>query len=167
LRLDQLPEHVAKGIAGIRVISTKHLGKSLKGKCRWCRGPVVAPRRNWCGEKCINLFLQLRDLPSTIIDIDKGRCQICNCDVLYLAYLIRTWYYKSELEQKDIQESYPDWFQDSHPRYSKTWAVDHIIPCWKSGTSTSENLQILCFIDHQTKTNREASERAKYRRKKK
>ena len=169
MRLDELPKHVALAIRGIRSITTKHLGRVLKGKngknlCRWCRGPLEGRRKSWCSDACVGLFYKLQDCPDQVLDFDKGKCRGCGCDVLAMQYMLRVWDYKSKEERKAFRDTYPDWFKGSEPRFKIPYAVDHRKPIWKNGTSTSCNLQILCSVCHAIKTSREATARAKSKR---
>ncbi len=165
-----LPEHIQKSIVGVRTITAKCLGRVLKGTngknlCRWCRGKLEGRRSSWCSDRCVQNFVSLRDCASTILDRDKGRCQTCNCDVLELEYILKSWKFKSEDEKQPFRDKYPDWFRsDGTLKYSKPYAIDHITPIWNKGTSTTDNLQILCAVHHRIKTSKEATDRAKRKR---
>jgi hypothetical protein len=47
----------------------------------------------------------------------------------------------------------------------KGYQVDHIIPLWKGGSDTPDNMQLLTLEEHHKKTAQEAHERAKLKRK--
>ena len=169
MRLDELPKHIATAIKGVRTITVKSLGRVLKGKngknlCRWCRGPLAGRRTSWCGSKCTDSFLQLQSCGSSILDRDKGRCQSCNCDVLEMEYILKSWKYKVPAEQAILLTKHPDWFKNGGLRFKTPYQVDHVKPLHLLGTSTSCNLRILCSLCHIKKSSKEASSRAKKKR---
>lgn len=175
--LKDLPQHVQEAIKGVRIITAKVLGepKDKLGNpvCKWCRGPITQKRRrSWCSDRCVRVLKQLENVPNTILDRDKGRCQNCQCDVLALQYMIDGWYHRTLTEQELYYLRYPAWFKGTpstnpHPlKYRKAWELDHYpVSIVEGGTSTSCGLRTLCTACHKFLSGRQHSERLKQRRK--
>ena len=126
-----------------RVVTADQWGKpdrNADGKpiCRWCRGPVVAPRRTFCGDTCVHEW-KIRSSPwyvrREVKKRDKGICQLCGFNVV-----------KAHREWTRAKPSAGDraarraWRQ-ARPR----WEADHIVPVADGGGECGlENYRLLC-----------------------
>jgi len=56
-----------------------------KGRCSWCGGPVLPPRRSWCSQACVDEWA-IRSSGShvrhRVRDRDKGICAQCGFDAV-------------------------------------------------------------------------------------
>ena len=73
-----------------RVVTADQWGKpeldgSGKPVCRWCRGPVLPPRRTFCGDACVHEW-KIRSSPwyvrREVKKRDKGTCRLCGLNVV-------------------------------------------------------------------------------------
>lgn len=171
MRLQDLPDHIQESIKGVRDITSSMLGETMMGSngkplCRWCRGAITLSRRQtWCSDRCVRMYKQLVAVPEKILDRDKGRCQYCQVDVLELEWLIKIFDYRDETQQDLLALKYPMMVERKEERwrlkYKISFNIDHKIPLWSGGTSTEENMQLLCITCHLFKNAKEATERSR------
>jgi hypothetical protein len=147
--------------------------------CRWCKGRVVPPKRNWCADPaCLEEWL-FRTRPavfrSVIYSRDGGRCRSCGLrlPLLDMDYLV------AQLYQSDIAMTLdkgavlgPDGFPAGRgqwlewigvasdwrarhrlPPQRSAWEVDHVVPVSEGGAWFDKyNLKLLCVPCHRIKT---------------
>ena len=195
MNLKDLPLHVQEAIRGIRIVSTRNLkivkGKDGKPRCTWCRQPITEKRRrSWCSASCVEDFESLLATPNMILERDEGKCRQCKLDLneLYAVWkelqniqstLFTYSRFQSVLSQKQasrteenlklIAESkleYPALFHRNESLVDITYHIDHVVPVWEGGTSTADNMVLLCVSCHYKKTSKEATKRARRKREK-
>ena len=73
-----------------RVVTPDQWGKPDRNEagapvCRWCRGPMKAPRRTFCGDACVHEW-KIRSSPwyvrQQVKKRDKGVCRLCDFNVV-------------------------------------------------------------------------------------
>lgn len=135
-------------------------GKPL---CRWCRGPVVPPRKSWCGDGCVNEYRERYDAAYQRREVqkrDKGICVGCKLDTLGLAReVVRLFKADGELaaQRKLVAAGlratdlrWKGWRKD---RLRPLWQADHIVPVIEGGGGTTlTNLRTLCLECHRKTT---------------
>jgi 5-methylcytosine-specific restriction endonuclease McrA len=108
----------------IRTVTADDWGKPIRDEhgapiCRWCRGPVVWPRRTFCGDACVHEW-KIRSSPwyvrREVKKRDKGICRLCGVHVV---------------------------------RARRKWEADHIVPVADGGGECGlENYRLLCRPCH-------------------
>jgi len=107
-----------------RAVAADDWGKPIRDEhgrpiCRWCRGPVVYPRRTFCGDVCVHEW-KIRSSPEYVREQvkkrDKGICRLCGANVV---------------------------------KSRRKWEADHIVPvadgCGECGL---DNYRLLCRVCH-------------------
>ncbi len=108
----------------IRAVNIDDWGKPIRdaeGKpvCRWCRAPIVFPRRTFCGEACVHEW-KIRSSPYYVREQvkkrDKGICRLCGANVV---------------------------------KSRRKWEADHIVPVADGGGECGlDNYRLLCRPCH-------------------
>ena len=108
----------------IRAVSADDWGKPVLDErgapiCRWCRGPVVRPRRTFCSESCVHEW-KIRSSPDyvrgEVKKRDKGICRLCGVNVV---------------------------------KARRKWEADHIVPVADGGGECGlDNYRLLCRPCH-------------------
>ena len=110
--------------------------------CRWCRGPVVAPRRTFCGEACVHEW-KIRSSPwyvrREVKKRDKGICRLCGFNVI-----------KAHREWSRQKPPAPDRAaRRQWRRLRPRWEADHIVPVADGGGECGlDNYRLLCRACH-------------------
>ena len=130
-----------------RVVTADQWGKperNADGKpiCRWCRGPVVAPRRTFCGDSCVHEW-KIRSSPwyvrREVKKRDKGICQLCGVNVVKAH---REW---TRAKPPAGDRAARRAWRQARPR----WEADHIVPVADGGGECGlENYRLLCRACH-------------------
>jgi 5-methylcytosine-specific restriction endonuclease McrA len=111
--------------------------------CRWCRGPITAPRRRtFCSDACVHEW-RLRSSPPYVREQvwkrDSGICRLCGADV---GAAVRLW--KRERPPAADRRGRRAW-RARRPR----WEADHILPVADGGGECGlENYRLLCRACH-------------------
>jgi len=126
-----------------RVVTADQWGKPERNAdgqpiCRWCRGPVVAPRRTFCGDSCVHEW-KIRSSPwyvrREVKKRDKGICQLCGVNVVKAH---REW---TRAKPPAGDRAARRAWRQARPR----WEVDHIVPVADGGGECGlENYRLLC-----------------------
>ena len=134
-----------------RGVTADNWGKPLRDDagnpiCRWCRGPVAAPRRTFCGDRCVHEW-KIRSSPwyvrQQIRKRDKGTCQLCGFNIVKAH---REWT-RAKPPAGD-RVALRQW-RAARPR----WEADHIVPVADGGGECGlENYRLLCRACHVTVT---------------
>jgi 5-methylcytosine-specific restriction protein A len=130
-----------------RVVTAGQWGKPERDHtgapvCRWCRGPVVAPRRTFCGDACVHEW-KIRSSPwyvrREVKKRDKGTCRICGLNVV-----------KAHREWTRAKPPATD--RAARPRWRAArpqWEADHIVPVADGGGECGlDNYRLLCRPCH-------------------
>ena len=110
--------------------------------CRWCKAPVKAPRRTFCGDECVHQW-KIRSSPwyvrKQIKKRDKGTCQLCGFNVVKAH---REW--TRAKPSKGDRAARKAW-RAARPR----WEADHIVPVADGGGECGlDNYRLLCRRCH-------------------
>ena len=114
-----------------RVVTAEQWGKPERDHtgapvCRWCRGPVVAPRRTFCGDACVHEW-KVRSSPwyvrREVKKRDKGICRICGLNVVKAH---REW---TRAKPPATDRAARKRWRAQRPR----WEADHIVPVADGG----------------------------------
>ena len=110
--------------------------------CRWCKGPVVRPRRTFCSDPCVHEW-KIRSSPwyvrREVKKRDKGICRLCEFNVVKAH---REWT-RSKPPASD-RAARKVW-RAARPR----WEADHIVPVADGGGECGlENYRLLCRPCH-------------------
>jgi 5-methylcytosine-specific restriction protein A len=134
-----------------RAVSADEWGKPIRNDagdpvCRWCRGPVVKPRRTFCSDGCVHEW-KVRSSPwyvrQQLKKRDKGVCQRCGVNVMKAH---REW---SRAKPPAADRAARREWRRSRPR----WEADHIVPVADGGGECGlENYRVLCRACHVTVT---------------
>ena len=110
--------------------------------CRWCRSPVVAPRRTFCSEPCVHEW-KIRSSPwyvrREVKKRDKGICRLCGLNVI-----------KAHREWSRSKPAASDRAARKRWRAVRPlWEADHIVPVADGGGECGlENYRLLCRPCH-------------------
>jgi 5-methylcytosine-specific restriction endonuclease McrA len=150
--------------------------------CRWCRGPVEPPRRNWCGNPaCVEAWKIRTDpaaLRAAVFARDRGVCARCGLDGAALdpdairreleaaaEALRREWARPGPPPRPDGLRRLLDalgaaleWrARNNVPAREPAWQVDHVTPVSEGGDYFEmANLATLCVPCHRDKSRAEA-----------
>ncbi|MCC7008820.1 MAG: HNH endonuclease [Acidobacteria bacterium] len=110
--------------------------------CRWCGGPVLKPRRTFCGDACVHEW-KIRSSPwyvrQQLKKRDKGVCRICGFNVMKAH---REW---SKAKPPAGDRAARRAWRRSRPR----WEADHIVPVADGGGECGlDNYRLLCRSCH-------------------
>ena len=130
-----------------RVVTADQWGKPERDAsgapiCRWCRGPVAAPRRTFCGDNCVHEW-KIRSSPwyvrREVKKRDKGICRLCGLNVLKAH---REW---GRRKPPATDRAARRQWRLERPR----WEADHIVPVADGGGECGlENYRLLCRRCH-------------------
>ena len=110
--------------------------------CRWCRSPVVAPRRTFCSEPCVHEW-KIRSSPwyvrREVKKRDKGICRLCGLNVI-----------KAHREWSRSKPAGSDRAARKRWRAARPlWEADHIVPVADGGGECGlDNYRLLCRPCH-------------------
>ena len=110
--------------------------------CRWCKAPVVPPRRTFCGDVCVHEW-KIRSSPwyvrREVKKRDKGICRLCGLNVV-----------KAHREWTRAKPLTPDRAARRRWRAARPrWEADHIIPVADGGGECGlQNYRLLCRPCH-------------------
>jgi 5-methylcytosine-specific restriction protein A len=151
-------------------------GKPL---CRECGGPVRAPRRTLCSEKCVEA-LRIRTSPSaareSVFERDLGVCSRCGTNTQKLRERLRRFRRRRPrpevvAEAREIARGFEIAVEvlDSRPivRFRRSfWEADHVLPVVEGGGGCGlDNLRTLCIPCHRAATAELTGRRVHRRRK--
>ncbi|HEY2435418.1 MAG TPA: HNH endonuclease [Vicinamibacterales bacterium] len=110
--------------------------------CRWCRRPVLPPRRTFCGDACVREW-KIRSSPwyvrREVKKRDKGVCRLCGTNVIKAH---REW--RRAQPPAGERNARKAW-RAARPR----WEADHIVPVADGGGECGlENYRLLCRACH-------------------
>jgi 5-methylcytosine-specific restriction endonuclease McrA len=130
-----------------RVVTADQWGKPDRNEagqvvCRWCRGPVVAPRRTFCGDACVHEW-KIRSSPwyvrREVKRRDKGICRLCGLNVVKAH---REW---TRAKPPAVDRAARRRWRAMRPR----WEADHIVPVADGGGECGlDNYRLLCRPCH-------------------
>ena len=130
-----------------RVVTADQWGKPERDQtgapiCRWCRGPVAAPRRTFCGDACVHEW-KIRSSPwyvrREVKKRDKGTCRLCGLNVVKAH---REW---TRAKPPATDRAARKRWRGERPR----WEADHIVPVADGGGECGlENYRLLCRPCH-------------------
>jgi 5-methylcytosine-specific restriction protein A len=130
-----------------RVVTAGQWGKPERDHtgapvCRWCRGPVVAPRRTFCGDACVHEW-KIRSSPwyvrREVKKRDKGTCRICGLNVVKAH---REW---TRAKPPATDRAARQRWRAERPQ----WEADHIVPVADGGGECGlDNYRLLCRPCH-------------------
>jgi 5-methylcytosine-specific restriction protein A len=143
--------------------------------CRWCGVVVKAPRRSWCGQACVDAYLDATDFArqrERVFERDRGICAECGCDTEKVMRVMRRAadsYFAMTTRGTMLEYSFECHAKvicsALHYRTARSyWECDHIVEVVRGGGNELENLQTLCVPCHKLKTKRLHKERAQERR---
>lgn len=146
--------------------------------CRWCKGPVKPPRRQWCGNPlCIQEWKRRTSWAITCKVVylrDRGVCASCglNTDTVDSGVILGLLSTQRRRRPKATEERTALYVQlraaqawQREHRCQSPWEVDHVIPVSEGGDWFSmSNLQTMCVVCHRVKSKQDnARLRAKKR----
>ncbi|MCA1560205.1 MAG: HNH endonuclease [Acidobacteria bacterium] len=110
--------------------------------CRWCKAPVVPPRRTFCGDACVHEW-KIRSSPwyvrREVKKRDKGICRLCGVNVVKAH---REW---TRAKPQALDRAARRRWRAARPQ----WEADHIIPVADGGGECGlENYRLLCRPCH-------------------
>lgn len=131
--------------------------------CRWCRGPVVPPRKAWCGDACVTEYRERYDSAyqrRMVLKRDRGICAGCGLDCVGLAREVLALYRGSgelaaqdrlvEAGQRATDLRFKGWKKD---RLRPLWDADHTVPVIEGGGGARVSaLRTLCRECHRRVT---------------
>lgn len=134
--------------------------KDADGKplCRWCRGPVVPPRKSWCGDKCVEEYRSRYDAAyqrQLVFRRDRGVCAVCHLDTDALRKRIMALRPRREAQLGVLVEA---GFRPTDLKFNRRglrslWEADHIVPVVEGGGGTGvDNLRTACLLCHREAT---------------
>lgn len=149
-----------------------------KPPCRWCKGPVERPRRNWCGNPvCVHEWKRRTSWGLTRADVfkrDGGVCSGCGLDTktldprVILAAITASRESEPEaigrrmLLYRNLESAYA-WGRIH--KCESPWQADHVIPVVEGGDwFAMSNLRTLCVPCHRRETAALAGRRKRKRR---
>lgn len=137
--------------------------------CRRCKGEVQPPRRNWCGQECVDAFLFENHQSvrrAKVKERDRGVCADCGLDTVAFAralhrldrghvppgrHYVRTRGWIRGQQFLRARQIRLDLRIPAH-RFDELWDADHIVPQVEGGPQTMENLRTLCIWCHRRVT---------------
>lgn len=147
--------------------------------CRECGGPVRAPRRSYCSEKCVET-LKIRTSPSaareSVFERDFGVCAACGTNTQALRERLRRYRRRRPRpevvdEARELARGFEIAIEVVEARpivvfRRSLWEADHVVPVAEGGGGCGlDNLRTLCIPCHRAATAELAGRRA-HRRKK-
>lgn len=161
--------------------SDRPVRRDASGKplCRECGGPVRAPRRTLCSEKCVET-LRIRTSPSAAREIvfqrDFGVCALCRRSTQELRERLRRFRRRRPrpevvAEARALAQGFEIAVEirDVRPIVGfrrSFWEADHVLPVAEGGGGCGlDNLRTLCIPCHRDVTAELAGRRAHRRRK--
>lgn len=132
-------------------------GKPL---CRWCRKPVLPPRKSWCGDACVEEYRERYDTVyqrKLVLRRDRGVCVACRLDTVRLAQDVRA-QFKAGDRLGAAQRLVEAGLRATDLRWKARgliplWQADHIVPVVEGGGGTgTDNLRTLCLGCHRKVT---------------
>lgn len=153
--------------------------------CRWCLGPVPAPRRTFCSEVCIDEW-RIRTTPAfarrMVFARDQGRCALCGADTEAIRAFVRQAWVDARkgpaqrdafaaVKRRLALAGYLPAGAAEAPAFAATavteamWEMDHVVPVAEGGGRCGlDNLRTLCVPCHRLETARLAMRLAQRRR---
>ena len=134
--------------------------------CRRCNRAVPPPRRNWCGQECVDAYLFENHQSvrrAKVKERDRGICADCGLDTVALARALRrlenaTWRRGRAgcgrirtaqwMRAREIKRA----LRIPSHRFDEFWDADHIVPQAEGGPHSMENLRTLCIWCHRRVT---------------
>ena len=129
-----------------------------RSRCRYCRRPLDAPRRDWCSDACASRALHefsLHNDPAyqrrAVYARDGGVCAQCGRDTKPLRRRLQA------VPPAERARRFPTLLQAGYDRYRLErlilWEMDHVVAVVEGGGGQGlDNLQTLCVPCHKRKT---------------
>jgi 5-methylcytosine-specific restriction enzyme A len=151
-----------------------------RGACRLCGKPVAPPKRNWCGQACVDEWQVITSQSFARHQVrkrDKCICALCGADgrkikrvrrhVIKLT-TDRPLHADLRRHKTALRELLSEWGFPMHRRHftdTHTWQADHIVPVCQGGAALGlANLRTLCLPCHKAATAALAARLAESRR---
>lgn len=179
-----------------RVVLPYPKDENGKPLCRWCRGPVLPPRKSWCSDKCVGDYRDRYDSSYQRRQVkkrDKGICSSCGLDTEAFRRELKETYYAG-MRERGITSDWRGEFYIHTSILEKTpacmallekhgftlkdvsfsghgmqdfWQADHAVPVVEGGGGVPwQELRTLCSACHRRETKALAARRAAARKNK-
>ena len=144
--------------------------------CRWCKKPVLAPRKSWCSDGCVTEYRERYDATyqrKQVKKRDKGVCGGCGIDCVRLARDVMGLYRadgelaaKKKLVEAGLRATDLRWKGWRRDRLRPLWQADHMVPVVEGGGGSNlTNLRTLCLECHRKVTHALMARRRKAKKK--
>lgn len=130
-------------------------------QCRQCSQEVKPPRRTFCSQACVDLWVVRTGsgMERFMRKRDRGICALCGLDCQALKTRYKRLLTKQERVAFKVQHGIPA------SRSRRFWDIDHIVPVVEGGGSSGpDNLRTLCIPCHRGVTKALAGKRAAARK---
>ncbi len=124
-------------------------------ECRFCKGPVLPPKRTLCSVTCVHEY-KIQSSPSYVRDClqarDNGLCALCGVDTVAL-------YHELKLLERTNPSALSQRLGEvgvtakQLARRNELWDADHKVPVAEGGGLVGlDGFQTLCIRCHREKT---------------
>lgn len=118
------------------------------GVCRFCKGKVAPPRKSWCSQRCVTLYMAARSgegMRKAVLERDLGVCYRCRLDCLSIETALRV----LQARDKRLWRAFRERLGMNEPFRKTCWDADHIVAVADGGGSRGpENCRTLCMWCH-------------------